>query len=71
MLCVLAGVWRAVVGPTTRDRLTAFVLLGTTGVALLLTLSALTAVPALRDAAIVVVALATVAALVVSRARLS
>lgn len=64
LACVLAGLWRAVAGPTTRDRLTAFVLLGTTGTALLLVLASITGVAAVRDAALTVVALATVVVLV-------
>ncbi|TSD54496.1 hypothetical protein FNM00_17265 [Aeromicrobium piscarium] len=64
LLCTLAGLWRAGRGPTARDRLTAFVLLGTTGAALLAVLGSLTGTAAFRDAAIAVVALATVVALV-------
>ncbi|WP_199224409.1 hypothetical protein [Serinibacter arcticus] len=45
LLCVLAGLWRAARGPTTRDRLTAFVLLGTTGTALLIVLASATGAP--------------------------
>ncbi|MDP3890330.1 monovalent cation/H+ antiporter complex subunit F [Nocardioides sp.] len=67
LLAVVAGVGRAVRGPTTRDRLTAFVLLGTTGAALLVVLGSATAVPAFRDAAIVLVALATVVTVVLTR----
>ncbi len=62
--CVVAGSWRAVRGPTTRDRLTAFVLLGTTGTALLIVLASATDQPALRDTALTVVALATFVVLV-------
>lgn len=62
--CIVAGVWRAARGPTARDRLTAFVLLGTTGAALLIVIAALTDTPAFRDAAIAVVGLAAVVALV-------
>ncbi|GAB3059426.1 monovalent cation/H+ antiporter complex subunit F [Sediminivirga luteola] len=64
LLCVVAGLWRAAAGPGTGDRITAFVLLGTTGAALLVVLAAATGAPALRDAAITVVALATVVTLV-------
>lgn len=67
LVVVLGGLWRAVRGPTTRDRLTAFVLLGTTGAALLAVLGSATEVPAFRDAAIVLVALATVVTVVVTR----
>lgn len=69
LLCVLAGLWRAIRGPSAEDRLTAFVLLGTTGAALFAVIATLVAVPALRDAAIVVVALATVVAVVFTRRR--
>ncbi|GMA31332.1 hypothetical protein [Litorihabitans aurantiacus] len=61
---IVAGLWRAVAGPTTADRLTAFVLLGTTGTALLLVLAAAADLPPLRDTALTVVALATVVVLV-------
>lgn len=64
LLCTLTGLWRAGCGPTTRDRLMAFVLLGTTGAALLAVLGSLTATAAFRDAAIAIVTLATVVALV-------
>lgn len=64
LLCVLVGVWRALRGPTARDRLTAFVLLGTTGAALLVVLASVVGDSALRDAALVVVALATVVVVV-------
>lgn len=67
LLCIVAGLWRAVRGPTPEDRLTAFVLLGTTGVGLLVVLAAVMAAPALRDTAITVVALATVVVVVLTR----
>ncbi|PZR54402.1 hypothetical protein DNL40_04615 [Xylanimonas oleitrophica] len=67
LLCVLAGLWRAARGPSTRDRVTAFALLGTTGAALLVVLATLTQTAALRDAALVLVALATVVVVVVTR----
>lgn len=60
---VLAATTRIVLGPTGRDRLLGVVLGGTTGAAALLTGSVLTGVAALRDAALVVVALATVVVL--------
>lgn len=67
LLCVVAGLWRAVRGPTRRDRLSAFILLGTTGTALLVVLGSATGVAAFRDAAIAVVALATVVVVVLGR----
>lgn len=65
--CIAAGLWRGVRGPTAEDRLTAFVLLGTSGAALLIVLATALGVPALRDVAITVVALATVAVIVFTR----
>lgn len=67
LLCILAGVWRALRGPTTEDRLTSFVLLGTSGAALFIILATLTGMSALRDAAIIIVALATVVVVVYTR----
>lgn len=67
LVCVVAGLWRGVRGPTPEDRLTAFVLLGTSGAALFIVLAAVAGAPALRDAAIVVVALATVVVVVYTR----
>lgn len=66
LLAVVAGLWRAARGPTRGDRLTAFMLLGTTGAALLAVLGSATGVPALRDAALTLVALATVAVVVMT-----
>lgn len=71
LLCALAGVWRAVRGPRTEDRVTAFVLLGTTGAALFVVLATAVGAPALRDAAIVMVALATIVVVVYTRRRSS
>lgn len=67
LACLVAGLWRAVRGPTSEDRLTAFVLLGTSGAALFVVLATLVALPALRDVAITVVALATVVVVVFTR----
>lgn len=67
LLCIVAGLWRGVRGPTSEDRLTAFVLLGTSGAALFIVLASALDVPALRDVAITVVALATVAVVVYTR----
>lgn len=57
---VLIAVARIVLGPSGRDRLLGVVLAGTAGSAVLLVTSVLTGSAALRDAALVVVALATV-----------
>ncbi|MDP9822685.1 monovalent cation/H+ antiporter complex subunit F [Nocardioides massiliensis] len=67
LVAVVAGLWRAARGPTTRDRLTAFVLLGTTGAALFAVLGSATETAALRDAALILVALATVVTVVLAR----
>lgn len=68
LLNVLVALWRVLRGPTDTDRLMAVLLMGTTGVALLVLLAHLTRVPALRDAALALVALATVVVLVRVRA---
>jgi multicomponent Na+:H+ antiporter subunit F len=67
-LNVLAGLARVLLGPSTRDRLLGAVLLGTTGVALPAVLAEVTDVPALRDAALALVALAALVAVVRVRA---
>lgn len=67
LVCIVAGLWRAVRGPAPEDRLTAFVLLGTSGAALFVVLATALDVAALRDAAITVVALATVVVIVYTR----
>ncbi len=59
---VLACLVRVVNGPSGRDRLIGVILAGTTGCAAFIVASVLTEQPALRDAALVIVALATVAA---------
>lgn len=64
LLNVLVGLVRAFLGPSTRDRLTGFLFLGTTGVALLIVLAHLADVPALRDAALVLVTLAALVSVV-------
>jgi len=65
--CILAGMWRAIAGPSVEDRLTAFVLLGAGGAALFIVLAAISGLPALRDVAIVVIGLATIVAVVFTR----
>lgn len=57
---LLACLVRVLGGPTGRYRLLGVVLAGTTGAAVLLVTSVLVDVPPLRDAALVLVALATV-----------
>jgi multicomponent Na+:H+ antiporter subunit F len=63
LLCLV----RVLRGPTGRDRLLGVLLTGTTGAGLLAVLSVRTDVPALRDAALAMMALAAV--VVVSRLR--
>jgi multicomponent Na+:H+ antiporter subunit F len=67
LVCIIAGLWRAIAGPSVEDRLTAFVLLGASGAALFVVLATVTGLPALRDVAIVVVGLATIVAVVFTR----
>lgn len=57
---VLACLVRVVRGPSPRDRVTGVVLASTTGAALLCTLSVLAGAPAVRSAALALVALALV-----------
>lgn len=71
LLNVVVSLIRIVRGPATRDRLMAFLLFGTTGVALLAVLAAASDTPALRDAALVLVALATIVVVVRVRAESS
>jgi multisubunit Na+/H+ antiporter MnhF subunit len=67
LVCIGVGLWRAVRGPSPEDRLTAFVLLGTSGAALFVVLASALGVAALRDVAVTVVALATVVVVVYTR----
>jgi multicomponent Na+:H+ antiporter subunit F len=64
LLCLV----RVLRGPTGRDRLLGVLLTGSTGAALLAVLSVSTGVPALRDAALVMAALASVVAVARLRA---
>lgn len=64
---VLVALVRVVQGPSGRDRITGALLAGTTGAAALATASVLTDVAALRDVALVMVALA--ALVVIARLR--
>jgi multicomponent Na+:H+ antiporter subunit F len=62
-----AGFVRVVLGPSAEDRMIAALLLGTTGVALLLVLAEALDRPPIRDVALVLVLLAAVAAAVFVR----
>jgi multicomponent Na+:H+ antiporter subunit F len=64
---VLVALLRVLQGPSGRDRITGVLLAGTTGAAALATASVLTDVAALRDVALVMVALA--ALVVIARLR--
>lgn len=64
---VLLALVRVLAGPSDRDRITGVLLAGTTGAAALATASVLRDSPALRDVALVIVALAAV--VVVARLR--
>lgn len=64
---VVVALARVLLGPTGRDRITGVLLAGTTGSAALATVSVLTETPALRDVALVTVALA--ALVVIARLR--
>jgi len=68
LLSVVVGLVRILRGPTARDRIMALMLLGTTGVALLIVLAAATGVAALRDGALALVALAALVVIVRIRA---
>jgi multicomponent Na+:H+ antiporter subunit F len=61
------GLVRAMIGPSLQDRMLSVQLLGTGGVALLLLLSPLLAIPALIDVALVLALLAAVAAAALTR----
>lgn len=60
LLTIFAGLWRVLRGPRRTDRLVAVQLFGTAGTALLLLLAEWQAMPALRDAALVLALLAAV-----------
>jgi multicomponent Na+:H+ antiporter subunit F len=61
---ILVGLVRIARGPGPRDRLMALVLMSTTGVAVLLLLGQVWDLPALRDTALALVALASLIVLV-------
>lgn len=72
LICLLsaflvAGLLRLAKGPTPSDRISATLLLGTTGTSVLLLLHAVLEMPALLDAALVLVLLAVVTAVAFSR----
>jgi multicomponent Na+:H+ antiporter subunit F len=58
------GLLRVALGPSTADRLSASLLLGSTGVGLLAVLSVLTDTPTLRDVALVLVVLSALVVVV-------
>lgn len=60
LLTIAAGLWRALRGPSRADRLLALQLFGTTGTAVMLILAQWQALPALRDAALVLALLAAI-----------
>lgn len=66
ILNVLVSLIRVVRGPTARDRLTGALFAGTTGAAVLAVASVITDTAALRDTALVIVALAAI--VVIARA---
>ena len=67
LLTLGMGLVRAMVGPSLQDRMLSVQLLGTGGVAVLLLLSPLLAIPALVDVALVLALLAAVAAAALTR----
>ncbi len=66
---IAAGLVRIVIGPTPSDRMMAAQLLGTSGIAVLLVLAPVVAVPALIDVALVFALLAAVAVTAFTRRR--
>jgi multicomponent Na+:H+ antiporter subunit F len=69
LLSLAAALPRALLGPSTGDRLLTALLLGTTGVAVLLVLAEAADRPALRNVALVLVAVAATVTGVYSRRR--
>ena len=67
LLTLGMGLTRAMIGPSLQDRMLSVQLLGTGGVAVLLLLSPLLAIPALIDVALVLALLAAVAAAALTR----
>lgn len=62
LINLVAGLWRAVRGPTPADRLLLAQLFGTTAVAILLLQARATGMPALRDVALVFALLSAITA---------
>lgn len=60
LLTLVAGLWRIRRGPTAADRMLSAQLFGTTATAILMLLAELSAVPALRDVALVLALLAAI-----------
>ena len=67
LLSLIAGLVRALIGPTLQDRMLSIQLIGTGGVALLILLSLQLSIPALVDVALVLALLAAVAAAALTR----
>ncbi len=67
LITLMIGLRRAWLGPTIQDRFSALLLLGTGGVASLLLLSVLMALPALIDVALVLALLAVVITVALTR----
>lgn len=61
LFSMLLGLWRVIKGPTLLDRLLTIQLFGSSGVAILLVLSKLLALPALLDVALLIAILAAAA----------
>ncbi len=60
LINLLIGLWRAVIGPTTANRLIAAQVLATTGIAVLLLLAEATGARAARDVALLMALLAVI-----------
>ncbi len=71
LITLMIGLRRAWLGPSIQDRFTALLLLGTGGVATLLLLSVLMALPALIDVALVLALLAVVITVALTRTEVS
>lgn len=67
LLNLLAGLWRALRGPTAADRMLVAQLFGTTAVAVLLLQARVSGVAALRDVALVFALLAAITAVAFAR----
>jgi multicomponent Na+:H+ antiporter subunit F len=67
LLNLLAGLWRALRGPTAADRMLVAQLFGTTAVAVLLLQARASGVAALRDVALVFALLAAITAVAFAR----